>query len=81
MVREKGHMRTMKEALDYRYGIRIKASHPVLSWIPRQAAATLTRYSIGKDGRTPHQRWKGRVFRKEVAEFGECVWYLRPRTK
>ena len=79
--RVKGQLRTIKEGLDYRYGARIPASHPVLSWIPRQAAATLTRYSVGKDGRTPYQRWKGKRFKKEVAEFGECVWYLRPRTK
>ena len=79
--RVKGQLRTMKEALDYRYKSRIPASHPVLSWIPRQSAATLTRYSVGKDGRTPYHRWRGHKFRKEVSEFGECVWYLRPRTK
>ena len=50
--RVKGQVRIMKEALDYRYKARIPANHSVLSWIPRQAAATLTRYSVGKDGRT-----------------------------
>ena len=62
--RVKGQVRTMKEALEYRYRARILATH-----------------SVGKDGRTPYQRWKGKKFRKEVTEFGECVWYLRPRTK
>merc|ERR1712079_307512 len=77
----KGQVRTTREALDYRYKARIPATRSVLSWIPRQAAATLTRYSVGKDGRTPYQRWKGKKFRKEVTEIGECVWYLRLRTK
>ena len=42
--RVKGQVRTRKEAPDYRYKARIPATHSVLSWIPRQAAATLTRY-------------------------------------
>ena len=72
--RVKGQLRTMKEGLDYRYGARIPASHPILPWIPRQAAATLTMYSVGKDGRTPHQRWKGKKFKKEVAESLESAY-------
>ena len=55
----KGQFRTLKEALDSRYKDRIPASHPVLSWLPRHAAATVSRYQIGKDGKTAHERLKG----------------------
>ena len=47
----KGQFRTMKEALDSRYKDRIPASHPVLSWMPRHSAASVTRHQVGKDGK------------------------------
>ena len=36
---------------------------------------------LGKDGKTRHRRVRGRDFRKPLAEFGESVWYIRPKTK
>ena len=35
----------------------------------------------GKDGRTAHARWKGNKFKREVAAYGECVWFLKPRSR
>ena len=52
----KGQFRTMKEALDSRYKDRIPASHAVLSWMPRHSAASVTRYQVGKDGKTAYER-------------------------
>eukprot|EP00974_Lingulodinium_polyedra_P133441 11225601-Lingulodinium_polyedra.AAC.1 len=63
----------MKEALDSRYGERIPPNHPAIAWLPRHAGATLTRYVVGTDGKTAYERMRGRRFKKEVAEFGECV--------
>ena len=77
----KGHIRTMKEALDSRFQERIPLDHQVMSWLPRHAAATISRYHTGKDGRTAYERWKGRKFKKEVVEFAENVWYLKPRSR
>ena len=77
----KGQIRTTKEALDSRYKDRIPGHHPVLSWVPRHAAASVVRYNVGKDGRTAHERWKGKKFKREVAEFGDCVWFLKPRSR
>ena len=45
------------------------------------AGATWTRYHVGKDGRTAYERWKGRKFKRDVAEFGECVWYFKARSR
>ena len=77
----KGQFRTLKEALDSRYNDRIPANHAVLSWMPRHAAATVTRYQVGKDGKTAYERLKGKKFRKGVAEFGETVWFLKARSR
>ncbi len=45
------------------------------------AGSIISRYQVGEDGKTAHRRLKGKDFKKEVAEFGECVWYLRARSK
>ena len=39
---------------------------------------TYTRYAIGVDGRTAYARMNGKKFAREVAEFGEHVWYYKP---
>ena len=36
---------------------------------------------LADDGRTAVERVKGRKFRREVCEFGEWVWYLKPGYK
>ena len=36
---------------------------------------------LGIDGRTAPERLRGRRFRKDVAEFVECVWYLKPKSR
>ena len=36
---------------------------------------------MGKDGETAYERWKGNKFKRGVAEFGECVDYLKQRSK
>ena len=77
----KGHIRSMKDALYAMYKARIPADHPVLAWLPRHASATVTRYGMGKDGNTPYERWTGRRFKKDVVEFGECVWYFKARSR
>ena len=36
---------------------------------------------MGRDGMTAYRRLKGRNFRREVCEFGECIWYLKPTSR
>ena len=74
-------VRTIADGLEARYQDSINEEHPILPWVVRHAAATLNRYLKGPDGRTPYSRLKGRNFRTEVAEFGECIWYLKPESK
>ena len=34
-----------------------------------------SRYLIGKDGKTPYERRRGRTYKMEVVPFGESIWY------
>ena len=43
----------------------------------RHAAASINRYQVGEDGKTAHERLRGRRFRRDVTEFGESVLYIR----
>ena len=55
----------------------------LIPWMIQHAVGTLNRYRMGreKDGRTPYHRVKGRKFNQVVAEFGECMWYLKQNLK
>ena len=75
-----GHFRTLRLQLQARYKELIPEDHSILAWLVQHSGYTLNRYLKGPDGRTPRQRLKGRMFNKECAEFGECVWYLQPKS-
>ena len=74
-------VRAVKGSLESRYGQHIPRDHPSVPWLIRHASQTLNRFHIGKDGKTAYERMKGKQFKREVAEFGECVWYFKPGIK
>ena len=39
---------------------------------------TMNRYSLGQYGKSAYERLKGKKLIRDVAEFGENVWYHRP---
>ena len=47
----------------------------------RHASQCINRYQARKDGKTAYERMKGKKFTRDVAEFGECVWYYIPGIK
>ena len=71
----------MKEALEDRLGTRLAEDSVVIPWLVMHAARTMNRYLVGQDGKTAYRRWKGKDFKREVAEFGEAVLYLEAKTK
>jgi hypothetical protein len=75
--RVQGQVRTMRDALESRIGERIKGEDNVFTWMVRHAAASMNRYQVGEDGKTAHERMRGRRFRRDVTEFGESVMYIR----
>ena len=72
--------RTLKSALETSYGTKIE-DHPALTWLPRHAANNIFRFAKGSDGRTAYYRLKGREFDRKIPQFGECVWYIRAKSK
>ena len=46
-----------------------------------RAARTIHIHHVNQDGLTAYRKWKGKGFRREVADFGETVLYLKPGTK
>ncbi|CAK0899647.1 unnamed protein product, partial [Prorocentrum cordatum] len=73
-VREvKGVSRSLRVALSLLRGTDIPNDHPVLTWLVARAAGRIDRGKIGADGRTPHERHKGKAFRKVLPPFGEII--------
>ena len=70
-----GQVRTMKDALESRLKCDIPAEHPIMTWLVEYAATLIRRCSVGADGKTPHEKIKGRPSRRPVAEFGEKLWF------
>ena len=73
--------RAMRDALETKVKERIPKGHKMIPWMVAHASDTLSRYKIGDDGRTPHERWKGKKFKRAIPEFGEVIHYLRAGTR
>ena len=72
-----GQIRALKSALESRYGKEISAGSCMLPWMVRHAGNLINRYHKGQDGMTAYRRLKGKDFKRDVAEFGEGVWYMK----
>ena len=64
----KGHVRTLRSALQRRLDTEIPPEHPIITWICRHASQMHYRFAIGRDRRTAHQRLTGRAYNQRVAE-------------
>ena len=74
----KGMVRTMRSGLERELGFRVPARHPLVSWIVRHAANTLTWTVKGHDGMSAYQRVRGKPFRTKLLTFGEqCRYKVR----
>ena len=77
----RGMYKTMRSDVETDYGKTIPGNHPIQPWLVRHASSTRFRESVGQDGRTAYSRIKGRNFNKEIVKIGECVWYMKPKSK
>ena len=66
-------IRTLTLALEARLGLKIEEDHPVMDWIIAHAAYLVTKFSVGHDGMTPHERLTGRKWTRPMIELGEVV--------
>ena len=72
-----GQIRVLKDALEARLGTEVPSNHNVLAWLVEFAATLVNRYEVGRDGRTPHERLRGKASRLVGLEFGERVNFRR----
>ena len=74
-----GMIRTLRSALEDRWGVKLDTDHAVWSWMAEYAGWLVTRGEVGKDGRTAYERLKGKRAKVQGLEFGEGVlWKRRP---
>ena len=76
-----GQVRTIKDGLESRIGVKITGDMPIVTWLVIHAARTLNRFVVVSDGKTACRRWKGKEFKRDVVEFGESVMYLKAGTR
>lgn len=69
-------VRTLKAHVKGETGLDITSMDGLMSWLTRWAGELITRYSIGKDGKTAQERLKGQASTRPIAQFGEHVLYL-----
>ena len=55
--------------------MEIQPADTIVLWLIRWAAMLVSRYVVGKDGRTPYERKRGRKCRTPTCKFGEQVFY------
>ena len=72
-----GQVRALKSALDEHYITEFGEDHVLLSWLIAYAASLISKSTIGEDGKTAHERARGRKFSKPLPEFGECILYAK----
>ena len=68
-------VRVHKLALEGRLQQRLPVRHAVFAWLVEHAADVLNRYCVGRDGRTPFHRLRGRHCESHMAEFGALVMF------
>ena len=68
-----GQVRPMASALESKRGQRLPSDCSILPWMVLHAGTLLRQFNVGKDGKTPHQRLRGRKSKKQLLEFGEAV--------
>ena len=44
-----------------------------MAWIPQHAGFLLSRFQVASDGKTAHERLKGKAYRRELVDFAERV--------
>jgi hypothetical protein len=68
-----GQLRTIKIALEKRWGADIPAEHPIIAWAVEYGSLLLNRFEAGHDWKTSYERLKGKKATTMGIEFGEMV--------
>ena len=72
-----GQIRVLKDASETRVGTPIPSNHNILAWLVEFAGTVTNRYEVGRDGKTPFERLRGKQSRLIGLEFSEKVNFRR----
>lgn len=70
-----GQVRTLRSAFEARTNSKMPTSSCLYAWMVIHAGDILNLFEVGKDGKVPFQRLRGRKKHSELVEFGERVLY------
>ena len=74
--------KVLKMHLESRLGRTLHTKEPVMHWLVRWAAMALSRFQVGKDHRTAHQRQTGKACNVDIVPFAEEICYrIAPTTR
>ena len=66
----------MKSALEERMKSEVLSRRPVLAFLVDHAERLMSRYQVGRDGRTAYELHAGKPYRRQLVEFGERVHFM-----
>ena len=75
-----GLIRAIKDYTERQIGATLGLDSSVLKWLVRHAAWTVTTFHVGSDGKTDHQRIRGKPFNQQTAAFGEQILFKPHKT-
>ena len=70
-----GQIRTLRCDLQSKLTGKLNRNHPVMTWLVRYAGVLINMFHIGKDGRTPYERRKGKKAHPNLVDFAEKVLF------
>jgi len=74
------YVRTLVDQIEYNAKMSVKSEDVIMQWAVRWAAMLINRYVVREDGKTTHERIKGRKCKDVVLPFGESIWYKQLKT-
>ena len=69
--------KVLKLQLETQLGRTLHMKEPIMHWLVRRAAMSLSRFQAGKDHNTANQRQTGKACNVEVVPFAENIWYRK----
>ena len=69
-------VRVMKSALEERMKCEVLSRHPIVAFLVEHARRLMSRYQVGRDGRTAYELHACKPYRRQLVEFGERVYFM-----
>ena len=67
-------IKVMKSALEERLKSEVPSTPPILAFLVERVGSFMSRYRVGRDGRTAIELPSGEPYRRQLVELEERVW-------